>query len=143
MSITFGFFHDAALTQPIDSLSPLFATQDGGASLGPVIKSVWLGSPATGTVLEVSSDPGVDPVVVSIFDSTGPATGADASHVKLAIDVGSLASATPGAPLVLAATLPSGVANAVQFVIRVDSPLTVPGLYSDLAIRVENPYEHS
>lgn len=142
MAVTFGFYHDAALTQPIDSGNPLTATQDGGNVLGPVIKPVWLGSTTVGNVLDVTSDPGVDPVQVSIYDAS-IGTGADPAEVKLALTTGGLAGATGGAPLDLAPTLTSGVANAVQFYVQYDSAITVPGTLTDLRLRVENPYEHA
>ncbi len=142
MAVTGGFFHDAACTQPIESLNELVAVQDGNNVLGPVTKPVWLlPAVSSGNVLEVSSDPGVDPVQISVYDAaTG--SGIPATDVKLALSTGALATAVGGAPLDLAPTLTGGVANAVQFYVRISSAVAVVGNYTDLSLRIENPYEH-
>lgn len=140
MALTFKFFHDSALTQEIDGGAPLTATQDSDGGIGPIDKIVYLGSPASGTQIQASSDPGVDPIVVSIEDAD-PGTGAPASEFRLALSSGGLASATPGAPLVLSHTLFSGTGNAVPIHTRRTSALTVPGVYTDLSLRTNSVTE--
>ena len=140
MTITFKFYHDAALTEEITTLNPLTATQDAAGVLGAVDKTVYLGSTTAGNKLQVSSDPGVDPVVVSVADSAG-GSGAPATEFKLALSSGGLASAVAGDPLSLSHTLLSGVANAIPIYTRRDSALVVVGAYSDISLQVVNPYE--
>lgn len=131
MAITFKFFHDAALTQEINSGNPLTATQDASGGIGAVDKTIYLGSTASGTKAQAESDPGVDPIVISISDSA-PAGGAPASEIKLALSAGGLGSAVGGASLTLSRTILSGVSNAVPIYTRRASAITVSGSYSDL-----------
>jgi hypothetical protein len=140
MTITFKFYHDSALTEEITSGNPLTATQDTAGGLGYVDKTIYLGSTTEGNVLQVSSDPGVDPVVVSIVDADA-GTGAPATEFKLALTSGALGSAVAGDPLSLSATLPSGVSNAIPIYTRRASALTTPGTYSDITLTIVNPIE--
>lgn len=140
MAITFAFYHDAALTQIIDGSNPLTATQDTVGALGAVDKTIYLGSTTVGNKLQVTTDPGVDPVVIDIADS-GAGTGAPDTEFKLALSSGGLASATAGASLSLSHTLTSGVANAIPIYTRRTSALIVVGAYSDISLQIANPYE--
>lgn len=140
MAITFKFYHDAALTQEITSGNPITATQDGGVSLGAVDKTIYLGSTVAGNKLQVTTSPGVNPVVVSIVDAAS-GSGAPATEFKLALSSGGLAGATAGASLSLSNTLTSGVANAIPIYTRRSSALTTPAAWSDLSIQVATPYE--
>ncbi len=133
MAITFGFFHDSALTNPIESVDPLTATQDTGGSLGPVDKVIYFGSPTAGRVAKASSNPGVDSIVVSIADANA-GTGAPATEFKLALSSGALATATAGASLTLSTSVTSGVANAVPIYTRRTSALTTVGTYTDIIL---------
>lgn len=139
MALTFKFYHDAALTQEITSLSELTATQDGGVLLGPVNKTIYLGSTATGTKLQVTTAPGVDPVVVSIVDAAG-GSGAPATEFRLSLSPITGAE-TPGASLSLSNTILSGVGNRVTIYTRRTSALTVPAVHTDVSLQVANPYE--
>lgn len=138
--ITFKFFHDPSLTQEIDVGDPLTATQDSAGGIGPVDKVIYLGSPASATQIQAASNPGVDPIVVSIVDAD-PGTGAPASEFRLALSSGGLASATPGDPLTLSHTLLSGTGNAVPIYTRRTSALTVPGAYTDLSLQTNSVTE--
>lgn len=139
MAITFKFYHDAALTQEINSGNPLTATQDGGALLGPVDKTIYLGSTVAGNKLQVTSSPGVDPVVVSVVDA---ASGSGAPVTEFRLSINPITGAeTPGASLSLSHTLTSGVSNAVPIYTRRTSVLTTPAAHSDVSLQIVNPYE--
>lgn len=137
MTISFKFYHDAALTQEITSGNQLVATQDTAGLLGPVDTVIYLGSTVTGNKVQATSSPGVDPIVVSIVDADA-GTGAPASEFKLALSSGGLASATAGASLTLSTTINSGVANAVPIYTRRDSVLAVAGTYTDLTLQTNS-----
>lgn len=129
----FGFFHDASLTQPIDSADPLTATQETSGALGAVDKIIYFGAPTAGFIAQATSDPGVDPIVVSIADADA-GTGAPATQFKLALSSGGLSSATPGASLSLSHTVTSGTANAIPIYTRRTSALTLAGNFVDITL---------
>lgn len=133
MAVSIKFYHDAALTQEVNSADPLYALQDTVNSLAPVEKQVWLGSTATGTVFKANSNPGVDNIAVSAADSDG-ATGQTTAAVKLATTSGGLATATAGAPLTVGTTLNSGVAGAFTFWVQLDDQAAAIGAYTDLSL---------
>lgn len=137
MTITFKFFHDAALTQEITSGAPLTATQETSGALGPVDKTIYFGSNASGTQAQAASDPGVDPIVISVVD-TASGSGSPASEIKLALSSGGLAAAVAGASLSLADTVLSGVANAVPIYVRRTSTVATPGSYTDVQLQTVN-----
>lgn len=60
---SFGFFSDAALTQPLSTWTR-FHTTDG--ALDPVDKQIWFGSTDGTKKAEAASNPGVDQIVLSI-----------------------------------------------------------------------------
>lgn len=140
MSITLKFYHDAALTQEINSGNPLTATQETDGAIGPVDKTIYLGSTASGNKFQAVSDPGVDPVVVSVVDAAS-GSGAPASEFKLALSSGGLSTAVAGADLALSATLLSGVSNAVPIYTRRTSALTVAGSYTDISLETNSVSE--
>ena len=140
MAITLKFYHDSALTSEITALNPLTATQDTAGILGPVDKTIYLGSTLTGNQAEATSDPGVDAVEVSIVDANA-GTGAPATEFKLALSSGGLATAIAGAALELSATVLSGVANAVPIYTRRDSALAVAGAYTDITLETNELIE--
>ena len=140
MAISFTFYHDISLTQEITALNPLSATQDTAGVLGPVDKTIYLGSVLTGNMIQAVSDPGVDAIVVSIVDANG-ATGAPVSEFKLALSSGGLTSAVAGDPLTLSHTINSGVANAVPIYTRRDTAITVAGSYTDITLETNDVIE--
>lgn len=133
MTTSFGLFHDAALTQPIASGTELTATQETSGLLGPVDKTIYLGSTNAANKIQAVSNPGVDPIVLSITDSA-PASGSPATEFKLALTSGGLATATAGAALTLSHTINGGAANAVPIYTRRTSALAVAGSYTDLSL---------
>jgi len=61
--MSFAFYSDAALTAPVTGLI-LQHKADG--SLGPVKRQLWIGSPNAAVKLQAASNPGVDPLTLSI-----------------------------------------------------------------------------
>lgn len=137
MAISFKFYHDSALTQEVTSGNPIAAVQDTLNTLPPVDKQIWLGSIASGMKVRADSNPGVDPIMVSIADSAS-GSGEPASAVKLATSQGGLDGATPGASLSLGAQITSGSANAVSFWARMDDATATAGSYTDLSLQTNN-----
>lgn len=60
---SFGFYSDAALTQPLSTWTR-FHTTDG--ALDPVDKQIWFGSTDGAKKAQAASNPGVDQIVLSI-----------------------------------------------------------------------------
>jgi len=115
MATTFGFFTDPALTTPL--VSRLQFVQ-AVTSPSPADNAVYFGSNHPGRYCQANSDPGVDPVVVSIVDAT-PGAGVPVTDVKLALTSGGLDGATGGTALALPETVNSGIDGAVAVHIRV------------------------
>lgn len=132
---TFKFYSDAGLTVPLSSGG---VTQVIGS--GAVDRLIYFGSATAGKQLQAVSDPGVDPVRVTIFDAN-VASGIESSAIKLALSSGGLDTAVAGDPITLGTTLLSGSGNAVAVYVRTDSGLSEPGTYSDLSLRVEGVVE--
>lgn len=108
---TWAFYSDASLSTVVSEAS---------CTTYPVSTiHLWFGSTTTGVKLQALSDPGNDPIVLSITDSaTG--TGHETTAVKLATTYGGLAAATGGASLTLASgQIVGGSPNAVDFWIEV------------------------
>lgn len=130
MTMTFKFYSDAALTTEITA--PLAFSQ---ATPSPTasVKTVYLGSVASGKTAGAASDPGVDQIVVSVVDSAS-GSGSPATDIKLALTSGGLASATAGAPLNVGTQILSGSANAVSIYIRVLDSTGSVGTHTDLSL---------
>jgi hypothetical protein len=133
MPITFQFFHDSALTQPVTSGNPIAATQASDNSLAAVDKQLWFGSTTASVKAQAASNPGVDAIVISPSDTNG-ATGLTTSHLKLAATQSALTAATAGASLNIAATVNSGSGSAYTFWVRIDAPAIAAGAYTDLGL---------
>jgi len=140
MAITFGFFHDALLTQPVAGGTPIAATQAADNSIAAVDKPLWFGSPTPSKKAQVSSSPGVAQIAVSIADSAG-GSGLATTAIKLATTQGGLAGATAGAALNIGATVTSGTANAVALWARIDAPAIAAGVYTDLSLTTQTLVE--
>lgn len=137
MTISYKFYHDAALTQEITSGNPLTATQETSGALGPVDKTIYFGSTVTGNKAQATSNPGTDPIIVDIVDANA-GSGAPDTEFKLALTSGGLATATAGASLSLSHTVNSGVANAVPIYTRRTSALGVAGTYTDITLQTNS-----
>lgn len=140
MTISFKFFHDAALTQPIASGTELTATQETSGLLGPVDKTIYFGSINSANKIQAVSNPGVDAITVTPTDAAA-GTGAPATEFKLALTSGGLATATAGGALSLSATINGGVANAIPVYTRRASALAVAGTYSDISLNTNSIIE--
>lgn len=114
---TLYLYDDAGLTTL--ATLPLAFTQDDLGVITPHQRRFYLGNSAAGYIFQAASDPGVDPITLSVVDAV-PASGQPASAIKLATTQAGLASATGGADLELAATLLSGSVNAVQIWVQFD-----------------------
>lgn len=110
-------YDDAGLTTL--ATLPLAFTQDDLGVITPHQRRFYLGNADAGYIFQAASDPGVDPITLSVVDAV-PASGQPASAIKLATTQAGLASATGGADLELAATLLSGSVNAVQIWVQFD-----------------------
>jgi hypothetical protein len=119
----FAFYHDAALTTQVTAGNPLSFVQ---VAAGTKDASCYLGEPAAGFILEDETNPGVDPVEVSISDA---AVGSliEAADITLALDPGDLGTNTPGAALAVGVQVLSQAAGAVQIHVRVDNSALAAG----------------
>lgn len=136
MPATFGFFHDSALTQPINSGDPLTADQDTDLSLPATDKTIYFGSTTASKKVQSASGPGSTQISVSIVDSNS-GTGAPATEFKLALSSGGLASAVSGAALEIGTTINSGVGNAVPIYTRRTSAVATVGVYTDITLQTQ------
>lgn len=132
-----GFFEDAGLTVPAALLA---ATQASDGSAPAQDRVFYLGAQDAGVVYRAESDPGVDPVVVSIADAAA-GSGIAATAVRLATSLSGLASATPGAALTLPATIAGGTAGAVAVWVRIDAPALAEGAHDDLSLTTNDLLE--
>lgn len=140
MPFTFGFFHDSALTTPINASSKLVATQNSEGTLPATDTIIYFGSAATARKVRDAASPGVAQIFVSIADSaTG--SGAPATEFKLALSSGGLSSAAAGALLQIGTTILSGVSNAVPIYTRRTSALTTVGVYTDITLTTQSLLE--
>lgn len=139
MTISLLFYLDAGLTTPATALA---AIQDTDGSAAPEDRTLYLGSTAAGRQFRAVSNPGVDPVVLSIADAAS-GSGVQPTHVKLATTAGGLASALAGQPLSLGTQLLSGVANAVEIHVRIDTPALSVGVYNDVSLALSNLLEEA
>lgn len=130
MAISFGFYTDAALTTPL-SASLLFV-QDVDAPAAQD-KVIYFGSPAVGKIIKAASNPGVDPIVVSVADAAS-GSGSPATDVKLALSAGGLSSAVGGAPLSLDVSVLSGTGGAKAIHVRVLDSTGVMANNTDLSL---------
>jgi hypothetical protein len=139
MSNSLAFFSDSGLTTP---MTQLFAVQTNDGAAAAVDAVAYLGSPASGTTFSAASDPGVDPILVSIANSL---TGLQipANSLRLATSNGGLAGATPGAALNVGTVINAGSGGAVAVHVRVDIAATAAGLYENLTLTTVSTIEEA
>ena len=142
MAISFKFYHDAALTQEINLGNPLAATQDVAGALPPVDKIIYLGSTIAANKVQAVSNPGVDPIIVSVVDAA-PGSGAPSTEFRLSLSPITGAE-TPGAALTLSHTIIGSTADKVPIYTRRDSILATAGSYTDVSLQtnslIETPF---
>lgn len=126
---TFAVYTDAALTTPLTG-SLVFA-QSADGSTGAMVTTIYIGSPVALRVLRAAANPGVDPLVLSVTDSSG--AGSPAADVTLGLEGGFVGRA-PGAPLSIGTQINGGLANAVPVFIRVEDSTGDIGVHTDLAL---------
>lgn len=127
--MSIGFFQDAGLAQPASWLSAT-AAADGAGSSDHVF---YLGGTDAAREHVAASDPGVDPIEVSISDSAG-GTLLLPSALRLATTQVGLSTASPGAPLNVGTAIAGGSAQAVAVWVRVDTPVIDPAIYDNLSL---------
>lgn len=136
MAISFKFFADPGLTQPLTSLA-VARTTSGGSP--PTDRIVYLGSPFDdGRYISAAAvgDPiNVSPVETEESGSVLPA------HIALALSSAGLATATPGDALALPNTINCGAANAIAVHVRVLTPALAAGEYAQVRLQSDDVYE--
>lgn len=135
MAISLNFFMDSSLTQPLGTTLPI-DREIGGA---PVDVPLWLGSSSPSRVFSPSTDA---QITVSVLD-TSPADGWAAGDITLALTQSGLATATPAAPLPIAAQINSGIQGAVSFWLRFNGQSATPKTASDLQLITNAVKEYS
>lgn len=139
MTISLQFYSDAGLTTPATLISALQAS-DG--SVAAVDRVVYLGSIAASTKFRASSNPGVDQIVVSIYDAA-PGSGVEVGHVKIASTNGGLSTAVAGSSLALGTEILSGAENCVPVHVRIDTPPLAISVYTDAGLAVNSLIEEA
>lgn len=127
--MSIGFFLDAGLAQPAARLSATAASDGAGFSE----HVFYLGGTDATRKHVAASAPGSDPIQVSIADSEG-GTSLLPTALRLATTQGGLATATPGAPLSVGASILGGSAHAVAVWVRVDAPAIDAAIYDNLSL---------
>ena len=110
MALIDHMYLDAGLTDQFDDSSDTLGAQAVNGSSGDGV--FYIGDPDDTIKIQAQSDPGVDPITVSIADSAA-GSGVETTHIKLALSSAGLDSATGGASLSAGTTINGGSANAV------------------------------
>lgn len=129
MAVTLNFFRDPGLSVPGLSLA---CNQADDGSSAAVDRVFYLGSPVVGRQFEDAAAPGAGEITVSVEDS---GSGVLPSAVKLALSAAGLDTAVAGAPLAVGTQIPSGPGNGVAVHVRVDTPATAAGTYTNLRLQ--------
>jgi hypothetical protein len=130
-------YTDAGLTVNFDPASHTIEVSAINGSSGDGV--LYFGTPTAGNKIEASSDPGVDPIQISIADSD-ELTGPDAEDIKLAVTSAGLDTAVGGAALSIGATVLGGSANAVPIYVRWTNG-TGAGEYTDISLTITDRQE--
>lgn len=128
---TLYLYDDAGLTTL--ATLPLAFTQDDLGVISAHQRRFYLGNADAGYTFQAASDPGVDPITLSVVDAV-PASGQPASAIKLATTQAGLAGAVGGADLELAATILSGSVNAVQIWVQFDDATATVATDTDISL---------
>jgi hypothetical protein len=129
---TFKFYTDAALTTPVVS-----NVQFGE---GTTTTTIYVGSTDATKKLQSATSPGVNPVEVTIVDST-PGSGPEDDWVTLALTLPELSTNNPGDPLELGTTVYGGVANAVPVYVKVVNSLSGATSSTQLSLQLDDVKE--
>src|SRR5690606_6217234 len=131
MSTSLQAYADAALSSAIYNPN-IIQRSDGGS--GPTDLVLHLGSIVPGKKIQAQSNPGIDNIVLRIFDAT-PGDGQPPSSIKLALSAAGLAAAVPGASLSLGNEIITGVGNAVAVHVRVEAGDLPSGTFGNLSLQ--------
>jgi hypothetical protein len=129
---SFYFYTDAGLTAPLAGSLDFAQSVDG--STGAVTAILYIGSAASGRTLRAASNPGVDPIVVTIVDAE-PLAGSPLSDLTLALEP-TFSGRVAGSSLDIGTQVNSGVANAVAIYVRAHDSTGTIGLNNDLSLVV-------
>lgn len=105
MALLNHIYTDELLTNQFDDATDFVTIEAQSAASG--IASFWVGTTTAGFKLQASSDPGTDPIEISIVDSQS-GTGVDELDIKLALSEAALGAAVAGDPVELPATINHG-----------------------------------
>lgn len=135
MALTFQFYTDAALTAALSGN----LQHSKLASVGSEDKDfrLYLGSTTSGVKLTRATNPGVNPITVSVSDSDAVNDPPD-TNVKLATTQLGLDTAVGGADLDLDPEILSGTGGAVAIWIRTTNDLSGVDSDSTLGILIED-----
>lgn len=123
------FFKDSGLTQAFDTADFLVAEASASSS---VDVTFYVGLVDTARKIQDETNPGVDPIVISIVDAaTG--SGVEAADIKLALTQGALAAAVAGDPVSLPATINGGSGNRAEVWARVTNNAGA-GTFTDVTL---------
>ncbi|MCB1726534.1 MAG: hypothetical protein KDI22_03810 [Gammaproteobacteria bacterium] len=137
MSLIDHVYNDAGLTDQFDDATDTLGAQAINGQSG--VGVFYVGTPNAANQIEAASDPGVDPITVSIVDAA-PASGVEASHIRLAVSQGALSGATPGASLSLGETILGGAGNAVAVWYQWDNSVG-SGEYTEMSLSIVSRIE--
>lgn len=140
MANSLKFFHGTSTASEVTTGNRAVFDQDTANSLLPAQKPFLLGSVAVSTKFQAASDPGVDPIVVSVIDDGTPG-GEPATGVKLALSQAGLATAVAGAALGVGPEILSGAVNAITIWVEVDDQTATVGNYLNLRLQTNETYE--
>ena len=94
----------------------------------------YVGTPNAANQIQAASEPGIDPIVVSITDAT-PGADVEVADIKLAESEGALGSAVAGASLSLGATIAGGQPTAKAVWYRWTNN-EAGGVYTDINLEI-------
>lgn len=132
MALITNIYLDPGLADQFDDSTDTLAA---GALQGSTGDGVfYVGTPNAANKVEAESEPGIDPIVVSITDAT-PGADVEVADIKLAATQGGLGSAIAGDPLSLGATIPGGAPSAAPVWYRWQNNET-DGVYTDISLNI-------
>lgn len=124
-------YKDAGLTELFDdAVDTLDAQAVNGASGYGVF---YVGSPDEDIKIQATSDPGIDPIEISIDDAS-PGSGVEDTHIKLSLS-SDFSGSTGGASLSLGATINGGVGNAVPVYYQWSNSIGA-GTYTEISLGI-------
>ena len=136
MAISFRFYADPDLTEPVDRLTSVHLVEGSD----PVDQRVYFGSLTPARKVQDASEPGVAEVAISVVDAA-PGEGHEPSAVRLATTQAGLDVATPGAPLALGSEVLSGAAAAIEIWVRTVDETGVVAASEELSLTTQSLVE--